>query len=139
MPTARSQHESKSRLLDAGLHVIRAKTYTAATIDDICDYAGLTKGSFFHHFEGTSVHPARFATEAYARATSLEGDIAEAMRKYRIGADWSARSLALHTQAVIQGAFVLAKSKNGPAVAGECLDRLRRYLEPLFDRPNRRR
>ena len=72
-------------------------------------------------------------------AASLEADIAEAMRKYRTGADWSARSLALHTQAVIQGAFILAKSKNGPAVAGESLDHLRRYLELLFDRPNRRR
>jgi TetR/AcrR family transcriptional repressor of nem operon len=35
-------------------------------------------------------------------------------------------------QAVIQGAFILAKAKNGPAVAADCLDHLRRYLEALF-------
>jgi hypothetical protein len=33
------------------LQVIRAKGYSATTIDDICLAAGLTKGSFFHHFK----------------------------------------------------------------------------------------
>jgi TetR/AcrR family transcriptional repressor of nem operon len=50
MATA-TQHESKTRLLDAALHVIRAKGYAATTVDDICHEAGVTKGSFFHHFK----------------------------------------------------------------------------------------
>lgn len=45
------QHESKTRLLDAALHVIRAQGYTATSVDDICRHAGVTKGSFFHHFK----------------------------------------------------------------------------------------
>jgi TetR/AcrR family transcriptional repressor of nem operon len=49
--TARSQHESKTKLLNAALNVIRAKGYAATTVDDICHAAGVTKGSFFHHFE----------------------------------------------------------------------------------------
>jgi TetR/AcrR family transcriptional repressor of nem operon len=48
---AQPQHESKTKLLNAALNVIRAKGYTAATIDDICHLAGVTKGSFFHHFK----------------------------------------------------------------------------------------
>jgi TetR/AcrR family transcriptional repressor of nem operon len=44
-------HESKTRLLDAALHVIRTKGYSATTVDDICHEAGVTKGSFFHHFK----------------------------------------------------------------------------------------
>jgi TetR/AcrR family transcriptional repressor of nem operon len=36
---------------------------------------------------------------------------------------------------VIQGAFILAKAKGSPEVAGECLGHLRRYLEMLFDQP----
>jgi len=44
-------HESKTKLLDAALHVIRAKGYAATTVDDICHKAGVTKGSFFHHFK----------------------------------------------------------------------------------------
>src|SRR5882672_1165295 len=49
--TTPTQHESKTRLLDAALHVIRAKGYAATTVDDICTTAGVTKGSFFHHFK----------------------------------------------------------------------------------------
>ncbi|MFN0105300.1 MAG: TetR/AcrR family transcriptional regulator [Bryobacteraceae bacterium] len=49
--TAQTQHESKTKLLDAALHVIRAKGYNATTVDDICLQAGVTKGSFFHHFK----------------------------------------------------------------------------------------
>src|ERR1700677_3259003 len=45
------RHESKTRFLDAALHVIRAKGYSATRIEDICEAAGLTKGSFFHHFD----------------------------------------------------------------------------------------
>jgi TetR/AcrR family transcriptional repressor of nem operon len=45
-------HDSKTRLLDAALQVIRAKGYAATTVDDICHQAGVTKGSFFHHFKG---------------------------------------------------------------------------------------
>jgi TetR/AcrR family transcriptional regulator, transcriptional repressor for nem operon len=47
---------------------------------------------------------------------------------------WSAESLALHVQAVLQGAFILAKAKGGAAVARGCVAHLRRYLEQLFDR-----
>jgi TetR/AcrR family transcriptional regulator, transcriptional repressor for nem operon len=49
--TTETQHLSKTRLLDAALHVIRAQGYAATTVDDICRQAGVTKGSFFHHFE----------------------------------------------------------------------------------------
>jgi TetR/AcrR family transcriptional repressor of nem operon len=42
---------AKLRLLNAALHAIRAKGYAATTVDDICREAGVTKGSFFHHFK----------------------------------------------------------------------------------------
>ena len=46
-----TQHESKTKILDATLKVVRAKGYTATRVEDVCDAAGLTKGSFFHHFK----------------------------------------------------------------------------------------
>ena len=46
-----NQHKSKTKLLRAALRVIRAKGYAATTVDDICHQAGVTKGSFFHHFK----------------------------------------------------------------------------------------
>jgi TetR/AcrR family transcriptional repressor of nem operon len=51
MVLTEKRHESKTKLLDAALHVIRAKGYSATRIEDVCDVAGLTKGSFFHHFD----------------------------------------------------------------------------------------
>jgi TetR/AcrR family transcriptional repressor of nem operon len=65
-------------------------------------------------------------------AAKIETDIAEAIKSRGIRADWTARSLALHTQAVLQGAFILAKAKGDAVVAGESIDHLRRYFELLF-------
>lgn len=47
----RSSFESRDRLLDAALDVIRRQGYSATTVDEICREANLTKGSFFHHFK----------------------------------------------------------------------------------------
>jgi TetR/AcrR family transcriptional repressor of nem operon len=47
-------------------------------------------------------------------------------------ATWSAEGLALHTQAVIQGAFVLAKARNDLTIAADSILHLRRYIELLF-------
>ena len=68
-------------------------------------------------------------------AANLEVDIADAIKRYRIRAPWTANSLALHTQAVLQGAFILAKAKGNAQVAGASIDHLRRYVELLFRSP----
>jgi TetR/AcrR family transcriptional regulator, transcriptional repressor for nem operon len=202
MPKVQTQHASKTRILDAAVQVIRAKGYSAMTIDDVCLVAGLTKGSFFHHFKSKEAlalaaagHFAAMADSLFAQApyralhdplerllgyvdfrmailrgrlpefTCLLGtmvqetfesypaireacdthisahaaevakDIAEAKSRYAPDATWSAEGLGLYTQAVIQGAFILAKAKNGPQVATECLGHLRRFLELLFNQP----
>jgi TetR/AcrR family transcriptional repressor of nem operon len=194
-------HESKAALLDAALSVIRAKGYTATRIEDICEVAELTKGSFFHHFKSkedlavaAAEHWARVTSELFAsaayrtlpdpldrllayidlrkallkgalpeftclagtmiqevyethpavrdacdksiseHAATFEADIGEAMRQHCVDPSFSAASLALYFQAVIQGAFILAKAKQGPEVAADSLDHLRRYIEMLFVR-----
>ena len=48
-PQARAL-QTRGLLLDAALRVIRSKGYSATTVDDVCRAAGVTKGSFFHHF-----------------------------------------------------------------------------------------
>ena len=65
-------------------------------------------------------------------AAEIAVDIAQAMRRYGIRASWTAESLALHTQAVLQGAFILAKAKGSAAIAAESIDHLHRYIELLF-------
>ena len=194
------RNESRRRFLDAAVHLIRARGYEAATIDDLCRAAGLTKGSFFHHFRGKEdlalaaaahfaagadalfaqapyhepedprdrvlgyvdfrrailqgslpqftcllgtmvqetyeTHPAlREACETHisAHAAVVAQDIEAARAIHAPRADWTAESLGLFTQAVLQGSFILAKASGGPAVADDCLSHLRRYLELLFD------
>ena len=65
-------------------------------------------------------------------AAKIEADIAEAMERHGVSADWTARSLALHTQAVLQGAFILAKARDSADIAAASVDHLRRYVELLF-------
>jgi TetR/AcrR family transcriptional repressor of nem operon len=78
----------------------------------------------------------RHACEASiaGQAATLESDITDAMKRYHIRAAWTAESLALHTQAVLQGAFIMAKAKGSAAVAEASIDHLRRYVELLFRR-----
>lgn len=192
-------HDSKTRLLDAALKVVRLKGYNATRIEDICAEAGLTKGSFFHHFRGKDdlalaavahwvevtggffaeapyheladpldrllayvdfrkamiegdiaaftclvgtmaqevhgTHPAirdACAASILGHAATLEPDIEAAMRDRGIPADWTPASLARHTQAVLQGAFILAKATGDRAAAIESVDHLKRYIELLF-------
>lgn len=66
-------------------------------------------------------------------AAMVAEDIAAAKATRAPDANWSAESLGLFTQAVIQGAFVLAKAKHGPEIADECLAHLERYLACLLD------
>lgn len=51
MRTAQVHSTTKEKLLDAAQRLMMAKGYPATTVDEICEAAGLTKGSFFHYFE----------------------------------------------------------------------------------------
>src|SRR5260221_4729610 len=83
-------HESKAKFLDAALHVIRSRGYSATRIEDVCDAAGLTKGSFFHHFDSkeelaieAAAHFARMADRIFASAPYQElGDPLERLLSY---------------------------------------------------------
>jgi TetR/AcrR family transcriptional regulator, transcriptional repressor for nem operon len=199
MAIAEARHESKTKLLQAAIRVIRSKGYTATRVEDVCEAAGLTKGSFFHHFdskdelalaaadywiEGTEAHfrsasyhqladplqrllayvdlrkamltgevpdfsclAGTMVQEVYdthpaireacnrsisRHAATLVADIQEAMRQRGMRPEWTAESLALYTQSNLQGAFILAKARGGAAVAAQCIDHLRRYIELLF-------
>jgi TetR/AcrR family transcriptional regulator, transcriptional repressor for nem operon len=190
---------ARTRLLEAARDRIRAQGFSASSVDDLCQTAGVTKGAFFHQFgskEALGVAAAEFWTETtsaffaaapyhthqdpldrvlayvafrkamiqgdlaqftclagtmaqetyesapairdacaqsiFGHAATLEADIAAATKSRGIKADWSAASLARHMQAVIQGAFILAKAGNNPAFAHESLDHLRSYIEQLF-------
>lgn len=71
-------------------------------------------------------------------AEKLESDIGEAVKNYGVkGVD--PKSLALFTQASIQGGFILAKAKGDPGVAIDSINHLKRYVELLFTCKGRER
>ena len=43
--------ETKRKLVDAGVKLMRAHGFNATTVDEICAAAGVTKGGFFHYFK----------------------------------------------------------------------------------------
>jgi TetR/AcrR family transcriptional repressor of nem operon len=97
-------------------------------------------GTMLQEMYGTNAD-IRAACEASisGHAATLEPDISEAMKIHRIRASWTAQSLALHTQAVLQGAFILAKAQGGAAIAAASIDHLHRYIELLFQPTVRKR
>ena len=73
------------------------------------------------------------AASIFGHAATIEPDIAAAMAAHGIAAaDWTAASLAVHTQAVLQGAFILAKATGDGRVARDSVDHLARYVRLLI-------
>jgi TetR/AcrR family transcriptional regulator, transcriptional repressor for nem operon len=200
-----STDNSRTRLLAATVDLVRANGYAATRVEDVCAAAGVTKGSFFHHFESKedlAIAAAGFwndrASRLFAQAPYLEqpealdrllgyltyrrellaGEIWEwscyagtiiqethethpdlrdacarslenhqfmlraliddALRQRPVpGLD--AASLAVHMQAVFQGAFVMAKARQDPQAAADALDHLHRYVEMQFSRSTNRK
>jgi len=71
-------------------------------------------------------------------AAAVAQDIAAAKKLYAPDATWDAEELALFTQVVVQGAFILAKAKQGPKAAEASILHLKRYVEFLFNKPTAR-
>ena len=192
---------ARTRLLESARDVIRAKGFSATSVDDLCKTAGVTKGAFFHHFkskEELGVAAADFwsettgalfagapyhqpddpfdrliaylefrkdllagdlpdytclvgtmAQEVYdsapairdachasisGHAMTLVPDIRAAMQARGVSG-FTPESLALHTQAVLQGAFILAKAGDSVTFAQDSVDHLIRYVSMLFSQP----
>ena len=201
MVEAKALPDTRTKLLDAALLVIRTKGYAGTSVDDLCQEAGVTKGAFFHHFKskedmavaaaahfgamaeglfsqaglphacrsaGAAAGLCGFPQGAFFRARCRSSPACSApwcrrltkrtrqsrrrrtvtsanmrqrlrptfplsWRRAAVPATWTAASLALYTQAVIQGAFILAKAKGGPQVAVDCLNHLSCHLKLLFN------
>ncbi len=47
----KAETKTKGKLFDAAKGLMLSKGYPATTVDEICEAAGVTKGSFFHYFD----------------------------------------------------------------------------------------
>ncbi|HEY6880154.1 MAG TPA: TetR/AcrR family transcriptional regulator [Polyangiales bacterium] len=96
-------------------------------------FAGTTVQEVFSESERIRAACAACITD---HASSLEADFEAALRKYRPRERVNAASLALHTQTVLQGGFVLAKAAGDAGPLLDAIDHLKRYLRLLF-KPSR--
>lgn len=195
------QTPSREKLLEAATILIRTNGYSATTVDDLCQKAGVSKGTFFHNFKSKeelavaaaqnwSLQTGEFFKAApynkkkdpldrllgyikfrkdilkgelpeftclvgtmvqetyesnpeikeacfesiFGHADSLKNDIAQARELYAKKSKWTPESLALHTQAVIQGAFILAKASGDVKMASQSIDHLENYIRLLFNK-----
>lgn len=195
------QKPAKEKLLEAAFKLIRTKGYSSTTVDELCEHARVTKGTFFHYFDskealaieaakhwslvtghffesapyqkladplervfgyiefrkeilrgttpeytclvGTMVQEAFESNPEIRKACKesifghaeafLEKDIEAAKKSYAPNAKWSSKSLALHTQCVLQGAFILAKAGDNSSFASDSINHLKNYLFFLFN------
>jgi TetR/AcrR family transcriptional repressor of nem operon len=68
----------------------------------------------------------------FGHAQRLEGDFRAAIEQHSIREPVSAESLALYTQSVLQGGFVVAKARGNNAPLLEAIAHLKRYIALLF-------
>jgi TetR/AcrR family transcriptional repressor of nem operon len=191
---------ARSKLIETAQTLVRRQGYAATSVDQICAAAGVSKGSFFHHFSskealaaaaaeawtaraeeliftlpdwtriadplerllahidfrsgmmdgpaegftcyvGTMVQESFASSETLRRASDasitayaerLAEDIDAAIEKYGIKTGVTGISLAYHLQAVLQGAFILAKAKADPTIARDSAAHLKKYVSMLF-------
>jgi TetR/AcrR family transcriptional repressor of nem operon len=202
---AETVDNSRTRLLTATIDLVRANGYAATRVEDVCAAAGVTKGSFFHHFAskedlaiaaagqwndraaqlfaqapfrleplaldrllgyvdfrkkllsgdiwewscfaGTTIqethetHPRirdACAASIAGHVAMLGGMVDEVLREHPVP-KLRAESLAVHIQAVLQGAFVMAKARQDIEAARDSVDHLYRYVELLFGRSTTKR
>src|SRR5512146_899810 len=43
--------ETRTKILDSAIKLFSTRGFSAASVDDICEEAGISKGAFYHHFE----------------------------------------------------------------------------------------
>lgn len=191
---------AREKLIEAAISSVRFKGFSATSVDEICQAAGVTKGAFFHHFASkealaiaaagawTDIAEQRIFTapewtrisnprarllghidfrlamldgpvedftcfvgtlvqEAYnsspairaacnasigAYATRLADDVQATIDQHGAPADVTALGLAYYIQAVLQGAFILAKASGDAQIARESVAHLKHYIIMLF-------
>lgn len=75
------------------------------------------------------------AASILGHAATLEADLDAALTETARAEGITGRSLARHTQVVLQGAFVLAKAADDPTIVIDSIAHLRRYLIGLLRPP----
>jgi len=116
----------RDRVLKAAQQIIQANGFAAATVDEICGAAGLTKGAFFHHFTskedlGSAVVEQFWSSlcEALQSAAANEPDALKRVFRMADGIAALSKQPPLSGGCLL-GSFVQELSESHPALYGQC-------------------
>lgn len=138
MTRVRDKAATRLKMLEAARDLIRQKGYSATTVDDVCQAAGVTKGSFFHHFE---------SKEQLAVAAAEEfGNMAESFfdsAPYHLHADPRDRVLGyvdfrmailggdIYAYTCLLGTMVQEVHSTHPEVRAECNKQMSNHIDKI--------
>src|SRR6187402_213359 len=132
----RNPAETREKLVTATVGLILKQGFAATTVDQICAEAGLTKGSFFHHFDSKEALGkaavewwGAFGTALYAEAWKDEGidPLEQLHRMLDIMSGFTERPDEVCTCVVGMLSQELAQSH--PAMRAECARQLEIWTE----------
>lgn len=129
-------------LLEAAQRLILAKGFPATRVDEICEAAGVTKGSFYHHFASKDEIAHALIDHYFSRVTAglCDGPWTEdldAVSRLMGFLDHALRVLRgpLLKQGCLLGSFALDLSETHPTIRAEVetrFDALVGVVEPLI-------
>jgi TetR/AcrR family transcriptional repressor of nem operon len=126
----RNPAETREKLVTATVGLILKQGFAATTVDQICAEAGMTKGSFFHHFESKEAIGkaavewwGAFGTALYAEAWKDEGmdPLEQLHRMFDIMSGFTERA---EVCTCVVGMLSQELAQSHPAMRAECAHQL---------------
>jgi len=126
--------ETKRKLVDAGVNLMRSRGFNATTVDDVCAAAGVTKGGFFHYFKSknnlaaaavTRFHELKAKQFAEAPFRNLADPLERVFGRLDFAKESSGGNKGL-TKGCLIGMFAQELSFINPELRGLCEDRFAR-------------
>jgi TetR/AcrR family transcriptional repressor of nem operon len=134
----------RSRLLEAAKHLMLSKGYFGTTVDEVCASAGVTKGSFYHHFASKEALALALIDHYFSEVEAVllngsfvdEPDPSRRLTLFLEHAVHVARFPEIQ-EGCILGCFTLELSQTAPAIREALAKRfseLSGWLEALIER-----
>ena len=129
--------ETKRKLVDAGVNLMRNRGFNATTVDDICAAAGVTKGGFFHYFKSKEdlataavirFHEIKSKQFAEAPFRRLADPLDRVFGRLDFAKEASGGAKGL-TKGCLMGMFAQELSFTNPELRSLCQDKLARIAK----------
>ena len=135
---ARGRSPTPGRLLDAAERLMLGQGYAATTVDEICEAAKLTKGSFFHYFESKEALGQalleRFCHSALQRMQqAVAGQTSDPLKRVYAHVDFmiAASKRCGNEPGCLLGTFAQELSDTHPAMRALCAKAFGRWADLL--------